>query len=58
MEVYYNDESLASLTANDVEKMDDKTLIEVAQLQKDALNNTHPLNKQKQQTELTEVLCE
>ena len=55
MEVYYNDESLASLTANDVEKMDDKTLIEVAQLQKDALNNTHPLNKQKQQTELTEV---
>ena len=58
MEVYYNDESLASLTANDVEKMDDITLIEVAQLQKDALNNTHPLNKQKQQTELTEVLCE
>ena len=58
MMLYYNNESLAKLTAADLEKMNEKELHVIAASQKQALYTHHPLEKFKQQTEIKAALCE
>ena len=56
MMLYYHDEKLANLTAADVEKMTDDELIECVFSQREAIYKHHPLDKMKQQEELSKVL--
>ena len=56
MMVYYKDEALANITANDVESMDLKQLTDTAKAQKEAIYANHPLDKKIQQLELRKIL--
>lgn len=56
MMVYYKDESIASLRAEDIEAMDVTQLQNTAKMQRDALYDNHPLDKNVEQEELRRVL--
>ena len=56
MIIYYKDEQLAKLTANQVEAMTLQQLIEVAMAQRDAIYKHHPLDKRIQQLEIAALL--
>ena len=52
----YNDEKIASLKACDLEEMSTQELEDTNALQKNAIYNSHPLNKSIQQNELKKAL--
>lgn len=56
MVIYYDDDELASLKAHEITMMSDKQLEDVAEAQKQAIYNTHPLDKGIEQEELRKVL--
>jgi hypothetical protein len=56
MEIYYNNAQLANLKADDVIKLNDSQLEELARLQKNLLYKTHPLDKNIQEMELNRCL--
>lgn len=59
MMLYYKNEELSSITAKQVAEMTDEQLRDFAKRQRDALYANHPLDKNVQQREITEVLfCE
>jgi hypothetical protein len=56
MMLYYNNETLANVTAHDVANMSDLELEKFALAQRDALYRNHPLDKSVQREELKAVL--
>jgi len=56
MIIYYNNSELANVKAMDLVDASDKQLEELAAAQKEAIYNTHPLDKQVQQEEINKCL--
>jgi len=56
MILLYNNSKLASLQASDIEGLNDDELLSIAQAQKSAIYNSHPLDVNVQQKELKEAL--
>ena len=56
MILLYNDSKLAALQASDIEDLSDTDLLSLAQAQKSAIYNSHPLDANIQQKELKKAL--